>query len=220
MDNKQTRLANLRQLIKREGAVSQLALRLQISPIYIYRVLDGKFTIGDSMARKIEDAYGFPAGWMDAYHEGGEGDARILPTLESVVRAPAGLEQEPSPLAWGSSPPAVPPQTLAPQDIAQPEPAAVISATPIAPPAAVPTPISPASANSAVPRGEEESRDRLMLSVINALDRIIVANGLQLSDLERARLLMKAAETILDSSANNRSSSPSAKPVLKVTGPS
>lgn len=215
MDNKQTRLANLRQLIKREGAVSQLALRLQISPIYIYRVLDGKFTIGDSMARKIEDAYGFPAAWMDTHHEGGEGDARSLPTLESVVRAPASVERDPPPLGWTSLPQVGLPQVVPSQEVPQPEPTAVISPAPVPPPV-VPTSITPAPAATA--RGEDDNRDRLMLSVINALDRILVANGLQLSDLERARLLMKAAETILDSSANHRSPSP--KPVLKVTGPS
>lgn len=217
MDSKQTRLANLRQLIKREGAVSQLALRLQISPIYIYRVLDGKFTIGDSMARKIEDAYSFPSGWMDMHHEGGESESKILPTLETVIRAPASAETETPPLSRVPViPQAVPPQVASPAT----EPAIDIPAAPIATPTAVPTAVTPSPATLAPARSEDDHRDRLILSIINALDRMLVANGLQLSDVERARLLMKAAETILDSSANPRSSNPSPKPVLKVTGPS
>lgn len=214
MDSKQTRLANLRQLIKREGAVSQLALRLQISPIYIYRVLDGKFTIGDSMARKIEDAYGFPAGWMDMHHDGGEPETRSLPTLESIVRTPTNFEPEPPvppPTRFASPPVAsVPSLTTQEQQTSAPEPAAI--ATPIS----VPAPV----ASVPPPKVEDDGRDRLIVSVINALDRIVVANGLQLSDLERARLLMKAAETILDSGSSNRSTGPGPKPVLKVTGPS
>jgi len=210
MDSKQTRLANLRQLIKREGAVSQLALRLQISPIYIYRVLDGKFTIGDSMARKIEDAYGFPAGWMDVHHDGGEPEPRALPTLESMVRAPATLEQDQDTVS-------PPPQAAPSPPFSSPEQQAPV-ATPMvmATPTPVPTPIG----SPAPPKAEDDSRDRLIFSIINALDRMLIANGLQLSDLERARLLMKAAETILDSGSSNRNAGAGPKPVLKVTGPS
>lgn len=212
MDSKQTRLANLRQLIKREGAVSQLALRLQISPIYIYRVLDGKFTIGDSMARKIEDAYGYPAGWMDMHHDGGEPETRSLPTLESIVRAPTNFESEPPAPPTRFTPPQVAPVpslTAQEQQASVPEPAAMATPTP------VPTPM----ASTPPPKVEDNGRERLIVSVINALDRIVVANGLQLSDLERARLLMKAAETILDSGSSNRNTGPGPKPVLKVTGP-
>lgn len=91
MEVKQIRLANLRALIEREGAVSQLALRLQISPIYIYRVLDGKFNVGDSMARKIEDAYERPMGWMDNLHNQAGSSrraAREIPTLTDTAIQP------------------------------------------------------------------------------------------------------------------------------------
>ncbi len=91
MEVKQIRLANLRALIEREGAVSQLALRLQISPIYIYRVLDGKFNVGDSMARKIEDAYERPLGWMDNLHNQSGSSRRAereIPTLTDTASQP------------------------------------------------------------------------------------------------------------------------------------
>lgn len=120
MQNREVRLANLRHLIKREGAVSQLALRLQISPIYIYRVLDGKFNIGDSMARKIEDSYGYNASWMDADHGHDDNFLPDVPTLitpemdgatvSEVARPPTyGIEATPAsaasaPAAAESSP--------------------------------------------------------------------------------------------------------------------
>jgi hypothetical protein len=195
MESKQTRLANLRQLIKREGAVSQLALRLQISPIYIYRVLDGKFNIGDSMARKIEDAYGYPGGWMDAYHGGGEHEDTALPTLEVAVRSP--LVQQPiipEPLLTPPEPPE-PPQRAAE------EAAAAVS-------------LAEASHTA-----DDASKARLISQLIAALDRVLASNGTQMTDLEKARLLMKAAETILDSGTGSRPTSSPSRPVLKVSGP-
>ena len=213
MQNKQVRLANLRQLIKREGAVSQLALRLQISPIYIYRVLDGKFNIGDSMAIKIEDAYGYPPGWMDAFHNGeGENEAHV-PTLEAVQRVTTssvdGLRPA-APHAHAAAPTAEfsPPAT--------PEPALNRPITTASMPA--PTPQS-APAPVAAERGsDDEIRQRILSSIINTMDRLLVANNMDMSDLEKARMLMKAAETVLDGSGSARSSpSGSQKPALKIS---
>lgn len=208
MQNKQVRLANLRQLIKREGAVSQLALRLQISPIYIYRVLDGKFNIGDSMAIKIEDAYGFPQGWMDAYHNGeGESDAHV-PTLESVQRVTTTHVD-------GLRPASSPAHVVAPTPELTPPPAA----EPVASRAPSATAPQSAPAPVAAERGsDDEIRQRILSSIINTMDRLLVANDMDMSDLEKARLLMKAAETVLDSSGSTRStSSGSQKPALKIS---
>ncbi len=74
----QARLTNLRWLIRQEGSVTQLAAKLTISPIYIFNVLDGQFTIGDALARKIEGIYGYSRGWMD-----GSNDIKI--SAEAVV---------------------------------------------------------------------------------------------------------------------------------------
>ena len=65
MDLSQNRLANLRKLIEQEGSVGNLARRLQISPIYIYHVIEGNFSIGDAMARKIEQVFKYKPGQMD-----------------------------------------------------------------------------------------------------------------------------------------------------------
>lgn len=212
MQNKQVRLANLRQLIKREGAVSQLALRLQISPIYIYRVLDGKFNIGDSMAIKIEDAYGYPQGWMDAFHNGDGEDEAHLPTLEAAQRVTPSVDglrpavsraHAATPLAE-FSPPVTPEPALN-----RPITAASMSAPA---PQSAPAPV-------AAERGsDDEIRQRILSSIINTMDRLLVANNMDMSDLEKARMLMKAAETVLDGSGSARSSSSaSQKPAFKIS---
>lgn len=216
MQNKQVRLANLRQLIKREGAVSQLALRLQISPIYIYRVLDGKFNIGDSMAIKIEDAYGFPQGWMDAIHSGDDDGETHLPTLEAVQRVTSSADglipAAPNAHAVAPMPPpelSPPPATTAPASSGRSMSGTSMSATV---PQSAPAPV-------AAERGsDDEIRQRILSSIINTMDRLLVANNMDMSDLEKARLLMKAAETVLDSSGSTRStSSGSQKPALKIS---
>lgn len=221
MPNKHVRLANLRQLIKREGAVSQLALRLQISPIYIYRVLDGKFNIGDSMARKIEDSYGFPPHWMDAAHEDDEEAQAHIPTLETIEHeralAPRRDERRPAVLLSDAVP--LPATAEAPVRSAPVlTPAAAVF------PAAAPTPSTPvheAKPTSAVSPPErtieEDPRQRIVATLVNTLDRLLVSYNLDLSDLEKARILMKAAEAVLDSSNASRAPGASPKSVVKIS---
>lgn len=205
MQNKQIRLTNLRQLIKREGAVSQLALRLQISPIYIYRVLDGKFNIGDSMARKIEDAYGFPFGWMDAPQGEPESEPEI-PTLGAEQRV------DPQTDAVGVRGPAQ--ESARPSIKPRPAPMAAAAATDVKP---VPDKTSadrPGSpVGSAIP---DALNERIVMGIINTLNRILAAHGLEVSDMEKAKLLMKVAEKILDQKKSS-SGTDGQKPFLKIS---
>lgn len=199
MQSKQIRLTNLRQLIKREGAVSQLALKLQISPIYIYRVLDGKFNIGDSMARKIEDAYGYSLGWMDEPQEGAI-EAEV-PTL--------GVEQRISPNADEPSewPAVTSTAPRAPTKTRPPAPNNAESPKLSAPAHAV------AASDGVIP---ESLNERIVIGIINTLNRILAAHGLEVSEMEKAKLLMKVAEKILD----QRKGSPGSddhKPFLKIS---
>lgn len=182
MEIKDIRLANLRQLIKREGAVSQLALRLQISPIYIYRVLDGKFTIGDSMARKIEDAYQHPHGWMDRIQHYEGTDASVLPPVpgREPYRArtnlpPAAYRAEHAAMSQGTVPKASPVNS-----------------------GAGAMPAMSGSAQSILGDGHDNTQIlRLIMGIIRALERLVAANRVKLTDAEKAKLLMKAAEKIL-----------------------
>lgn len=215
MPNKHVRLSNLRQLIKREGAVSQLALRLQISPIYIYRVLDGKFNIGDSMARKIEDSYGFPPHWMDAAHEGDDDAQAHVPTLETIEHERAVVPRRDE-------------RHSAVSDAVTPEApvrsAPVLTSPAVVFPAAAPTtstPVQESKSTSAVSASEraaeDEPRQRIVATLVNTLDRLLVSHNLDLSDLEKARILMKAAEAVLDSSNASRAPGASPKSVVKIS---
>lgn len=77
----QARITNLRWLIRQEGSVTQLATKLTISPIYIFNVLDGQFTIGDAFSKKIENTYGYPLGWMDDHHDVKVKTEAVVPIL-------------------------------------------------------------------------------------------------------------------------------------------
>jgi hypothetical protein len=193
MDTKQTRLRNLRQLIKREGAVSQLALRLQISPIYIYRVLDGKFTIGDSMARKIEDAYGRPQGWMDNAQDSEDTAPNVVPTLTEAQHVSPEFAQR-----HGIAP--------QPQPVSRPAPTTE----------AAPATAHPTAGESSGDASDDGTHQRLISAIISTLDRMLVANGVEMSEMQKARLLMQVAEQILDQRDNNTPRSPK-KPALRIS---
>lgn len=165
MEVKQIRLTNLRALIEREGAVSQLALRLQISPIYIYRVLDGKFNVGDSMARKIEEAYQRPAGWMDSIH--------------SQVNQSRRVERE------------VPTLTEAAM-----------------PPPARPLPVDPIE--------EPDPVEAVIDRVLEILE--VEANNIgSMSETDKAKLLMRAAERLLDNKSRRSVKKPEQKSVRRIS---
>lgn len=200
MQNREIRLANLRHLIKREGAVSQLALRLQISPIYIYRVLDGKFNIGDSMARKIEDSYGYNSSWMDADHGHDEDFLPDVPTLITPESDGFQVGQGVRPTSYG------------------------VEATPASTTSA---PVDSASAGSTV--GDSSSRARvgvyehLIVSLTNTVDRMLDAHGVELTANDKAKLVMQVAQRILDNSRTGTAQQVSIaspiqpRPVLKIS---
>lgn len=209
MQNREVRLANLRHLIKREGAVSQLALRLQISPIYIYRVLDGKFNIGDSMARKIEDAYGFVSSWMDIDHGHDEEFAPDVPTLvsaepdaiRSVNNGPRGPAVSSDPLEE-----AVPSAFAGHEQQVQPS-------------------SSPLPLGEGAFAGRADVYERLVVSLTNTVDRMLDAHGVDLSVSDKARLIMQVAQRILDNgkmgnaptAASHAGGSLPPRPVLKIS---
>ena len=59
------RIKNLRQLLTKHGSVVAVSKRLNISPIHIYSILQGKTVLRDAMARKIELACLLPPGALD-----------------------------------------------------------------------------------------------------------------------------------------------------------
>lgn len=70
MDVKQIRIENMEFLAGQAGSVSALARLLGISPNYLYQLRSGSGdrTMGDKMARQIEEVMGKDYGWMDQRH--------------------------------------------------------------------------------------------------------------------------------------------------------
>jgi transcriptional regulator with XRE-family HTH domain len=70
---KETRFANLRRLLAGFGGKKkEFASKLDVDPPYLSQVLSKKRNIGDTLARRAEDAFGKPVGWMDKIHPNNE----------------------------------------------------------------------------------------------------------------------------------------------------
>lgn len=67
MDINQIRKANLRNLYKKYGGPAGVAKIVGTSESYLSQITSekGKRNLGNALARKIEDAYDYPRGWMD-----------------------------------------------------------------------------------------------------------------------------------------------------------
>lgn len=70
MDAKEIRAANLRKLITEHGSIANLSQLVDTNPSYISQILSDKHpaTVGDKLARKIEQSLGKPHGWLDREH--------------------------------------------------------------------------------------------------------------------------------------------------------
>ena len=98
MDVKKTRIENMEVLAKQAGSVSALARMLGISPNYLYQLRSGSGdrTMGDRIARQIEEVMGKDYGWMDQRHShdapGTEMNAQL--TLVKQSTSCRGLSEE------------------------------------------------------------------------------------------------------------------------------
>lgn len=99
MDIKQIRLRNLRSLISESGTIANLARLSETAPAYLSQILNSLPTstgkprsVGDKLARKLEQALTRPYGWMDKDHEGSDNTKYqdipqvALLTTEQVLR--------------------------------------------------------------------------------------------------------------------------------------
>jgi phage repressor protein C with HTH and peptisase S24 domain len=65
----QIRLENLRYLMAELGLSSaELARRLDVSSQQVYQLVSRRRNIGDKIARRIEEEFGHPSGWLDQEH--------------------------------------------------------------------------------------------------------------------------------------------------------
>ncbi|XZG69259.1 S24 family peptidase [Chitinibacteraceae bacterium HSL-7] len=105
MDVKTIRLENLRALITQAGGNAALAERVETAPAYISQILSTKHpaTVGDKLARKIEDRLELGHGWMDHQH---------TVTATALVHVPAPIPPV-SMSAHGASGPAGAPNVQA-----------------------------------------------------------------------------------------------------------
>ena len=76
----ETRLQNLKQLIKRESSQSVFAKKVDIDPSHISQIKSSKSkkNLGEKLARKIETALGLKNGWMDTDHSQATTDLNSL----------------------------------------------------------------------------------------------------------------------------------------------
>lgn len=90
MDIKQIRLRNLRSLIAESGTIANLARMSETAPAYLSQILNSLPTstgkprsVGDKLARKLEQALHKSYGWMDKDHDNSD-DAE----LSSIQQVP------------------------------------------------------------------------------------------------------------------------------------
>jgi len=68
MDNKAIRRQNLINLINQFGTIKALAEFAEMSDSHISQIKGGTSKIGDKLARKIEQKFSKPVGWIDTRH--------------------------------------------------------------------------------------------------------------------------------------------------------
>lgn len=70
MENKRIRRINVILLVRQMGNLSAFAAKVGSSSSYIVQCigLKPRREIGEELARRIEDAYGKPKGWLDSLH--------------------------------------------------------------------------------------------------------------------------------------------------------
>jgi len=92
MTAEEIRLKNLKALVEEHGSIVAVANRAETAPAYISQILNrvksrtGKERdVGADLARKLEDGFGKPRGWMDTDHDNGplpDKDAQFLNVLK------------------------------------------------------------------------------------------------------------------------------------------
>lgn len=93
MDAKEIRLRNLRRLIEEAGGQRRLAIRARVNPAYLSQILSERTrrSMGDVVARRLEQGMGKSHGWMDVVHEGPGAAPR--PYRVPAAGTPAGVRE-------------------------------------------------------------------------------------------------------------------------------
>ncbi|WNZ54810.1 hypothetical protein QT397_18265 [Microbulbifer sp. MKSA007] len=99
MDIKTIRRENARRIAKEVGGAAELARKLDMPNSGISQIIgkNPRRNIGDSIARRIEDAGGYRHGWLDSYHDDEQAEATRTPggvNVELLVDALVQSQKE------------------------------------------------------------------------------------------------------------------------------
>ena len=105
MDIKQIRLRNLRSLIVESGTIANLARMSETAPAYLSQILNSLPTstgkprsVGDKLARKLEQALNKSYGWMDKDHDESDDSASAMVQQVPLLNMEQALKQLTRPL--------------------------------------------------------------------------------------------------------------------------
>ena len=208
----QSRMTNLRWLIRQEGSVSRLATKLAISPIYIFNVLDGQFSVGDSLARKIEGTFGYPLGWMDGSGDINLDSEAVVPILSldqkrlpGIVESSDDSSEDNAELEEDSSF-----VDNSPELIVDEEQESVDQCLELEPNFDDLDELIAGNVDNLLPADdvshmddEESSKDQndsseLVSDLLNVLEGVAIESGLNLSPEEKSKLLVEAGKKVLE----------------------
>lgn len=99
MDIKEIRLANLLSLAQRHGQDIDFCKRIEMNPSYLPQLKSRLKTIGDKVARRVEEKLGLQRGYMDVSHEPTElpdklPEADVMATAFSIEALPKPLRDQ------------------------------------------------------------------------------------------------------------------------------
>lgn len=99
MDVKEIRLNNLLALAGRYDQDIEFCKRIEMNPSYLPQLKGKTKTIGDKIARKVEEKLGLPHGYMDVTHDPSEmapkpPEADVMATAYAIEALPKSLSDQ------------------------------------------------------------------------------------------------------------------------------
>lgn len=99
MDIKEIRLLNLLTLAQKHGQDIDFCKRIDMNPSYLPQLKSRGKSIGDKIARKVEEKLGLQRGFMDVSHESAElpdklPDSDVMATAYSIESLPKPLRDQ------------------------------------------------------------------------------------------------------------------------------
>ena len=98
METRTIRLRNLLALADKYKKIIDFCQRIEMNPSYFSQIKNGKKSIGDEIARRVEEKLGIPRGYLDVLHdsvteENKPPEADSLAIAYSIEAMPANLKE-------------------------------------------------------------------------------------------------------------------------------